>query len=154
MSHASLRKKRRLYLVATSVIVIVIAMSLVMTALDDTVRFFYDPTEVQQNKVKVGQNFRLGGLVVEGSFREEKLDKVMRYNFEVTDGQSRLSVQYEGLLPDLFREGQGIVAEGALNDQRVFIAVELLAKHDENYMPKEVADSLKERGLYQEGDEE
>lgn len=116
-------------------------------ALEDSISLFLDPTEVKERNIPPGQNFTLGGLVEKGSLVKSDDDLVA--DFMITDGQTRLKVTYRGLLPDLFREGQGVVTEGALNEAGVFVANIVLAKHDENYMPKEVIASLKKRGEWQ-----
>tara|TARA_B100001939_G_scaffold346021_2_gene363890 strand:- start:958 stop:1404 length:447 start_codon:yes stop_codon:yes gene_type:complete len=136
-------------LVLSSLLVLGLATMLVILALGDSVRLFYDPTEVKEKQIGPGRPFRLGGLVEEGSFR--KGGDELAYSFAITDGNERIEVSYRGLLPDLFREGQGVVAEGELTADGTFRASEVLAKHDENYMPREVADSLKKRGLWQHG---
>lgn len=146
---AGARKKRRLYLLITSLAILGLAVLLVLSALEDNIRLFYDPTEIVEKGIKPGQNFRLGGLVVEDSYMSEEIHDILVNKFDVTDGNETVSVLYNGLLPDLFREGQGIVAEGAMNGSGVFVATEVLAKHDENYMPVEVIDSLKKRGEWQ-----
>jgi len=121
------------------------AVALISFALEDTIVFFYGPTEVVEKKIAPGTRFRLGGLVEEGSVKrgESKTTK-----FAVTDLNTSLPVVYVGILPDLFREGQGVVTEGRLNQQGVFEADTVLAKHDENYMPAEVADALKKQGKW------
>ncbi|WP_321395311.1 cytochrome c maturation protein CcmE [Emcibacter sp.] len=144
---AASRKRRRMYLVISSLAVLGLAVGLVLTALQDSIRMFYDPTEVLERQIPAGQDFRLGGLVEEGSLVHG--DDELLYKFTVTDGNDSLQVVYRGQVPDLFREGQGVVAEGHLDENGIFIASEVLAKHDENYMPKEVAESLKKRGLWQ-----
>lgn len=149
---AGARKKRRMYLLLTSLAVLGLAVFLVLNALEDSIRLFYDPTEIAEKGISPGQNFRLGGLVAENSFEALETDGILINKFTVTDGNETVAVLYEGLLPDLFREGQGVVAEGAMNGSGIFIASEVLAKHDENYMPKEVIDSLKKRGTWQEDD--
>lgn len=121
-----------------------VAAALVLYALSDKVTFFRTPSDVAEQKVKPGQRFRLGGLVAENSVKRGQGTKV---EFGVTDTLKSLSVAYDGILPDLFREGQGVVAEGVLDANGVFVADTVLAKHDENYMPPEVAKSLKERGV-------
>jgi cytochrome c-type biogenesis protein CcmE len=142
------RKQKRLALIAGAGAVLASAVLLVMFALRDEIVFFYSPSEVVvEGKAKPGQRFRIGGLVVEGSIvrNGEHVD------FRLTDTSQELKVSYTGILPDLFREGQGIVAEGRLDADGAFAADTVLAKHDENYMPKEVADALKKQGLWQEG---
>ncbi|MCF6197302.1 MAG: cytochrome c maturation protein CcmE [Emcibacter sp.] len=146
---AGMRKKRRLYLMLTSIAVLGLAVLLVLSALEDSIRLFYDPTEIVEKGIKPGQDFRLGGLVATDSLERHEIKGAMVNKFTVTDGNETVDVTYVGLLPDLFREGQGVVAEGSMNSAGVFVATEVLAKHDENYMPKEVIDSLKKRGEWQ-----
>ena len=102
--------------------------------------FFVEISEVQKGNYPEDRNFRVGGLVVDGSVRREAGE--LEVKFDLTDLDSQLTVAYNGILPDLFREGQGIIAHGRLNNDRIFVADEVLAKHDENYMPPEVAESL------------
>jgi len=151
-TRAGKRKKKRLYLVLTSMTVLVLAVGLVLTALQDSISLFLDPSDLAAGNFPDGQHVRLGGLVVDDSF--EKAEDGLTYHFDITDGAETVSVVYKGALPDLFREGQGVVVEGEINNAGPFIATEVLAKHDENYMPKEVLDSLKERGIYQDPQEE
>ena len=118
-----------------------------LSALKDSIVFFNSPTDVVEKKVKPGDRIRLGGLVKPGTLaRGENLD----VRFEVTDGNSAIPVAYTGILPDLFREGQGVVTEGALDGSGLFKADTVLAKHDETYMPKEVADALKKQGHWKD----
>ena len=125
--------------------VIALAVLLVSIALRDEIVFFYDPTEVVSGgKISPGQNFRIGGLVADGSVTKE--DTLV--SFVVTDGQNSVPVSFEGILPDLFREGQGVIAEGALNSEGRFIAQNVLAKHDENYIPKELEGVLKDKEVW------
>ncbi|MEM9278694.1 MAG: cytochrome c maturation protein CcmE [Pseudomonadota bacterium] len=139
------RKQKRFAGIAVIGAVIAIAALLVTTALRDEIVFFYDPTEVIENaKVKPGQNFRLGGLVADESVK--KTDTVVE--FTVTDGQNSINVTYDGLLPDLFREGQGVIAEGQLDNAGIFVASNVLAKHDENYIPKELEGVLKDKEVW------
>lgn len=141
------RKQRRITLIAVGLGVLGLAVALVLSALKDSIVFFNSPTDVLEKHVAVGMRIRLGGLVVPGSLaRGDNLD----VRFELTDGNHAVSVRYQGLLPDLFREGQGVVAEGALDQAGAFRADTVLAKHDENYMPKEVADSLKKSGHWKD----
>jgi len=143
------RKQRRLVLIGSSLGVLALAATLVLSALRDSVVFFNSPTDVVEKNVAPGARIRLGGLVKPGTLeRGENL----AVRFEVTDGNRGVPVAYRGVLPDLFREGQGIVAEGALDHAGVFKADAVLAKHDENYMPKEVADALKKQGHWKDGD--
>jgi cytochrome c-type biogenesis protein CcmE len=141
------RKQRRLVLIGSGVAVLAIAVALMLNALRDSIVFFNSPSDVAERHIGPGTRIRLGGLVKDGS--------VVRGNnlavrFEVTDGRSDIPVAYQGVLPDLFREGQGVVAEGALNSAGVFTADTILAKHDETYMPKEVADALKKSGHWKD----
>ncbi len=127
---------------------IAIATVLTLQAFKDNMMFFVEISEVSKGNYPEDRNFRVGGLVVEGSVKREtgKLDVA----FDLTDLNSKLTVNYAGILPDLFREGQGIIAHGRLDDGGVFVADEVLAKHDENYMPPEVADSLAKAAAAQE----
>lgn len=140
------RKQRRLTMIAAALTVLGIALGLVLVAMRDNIVFFYSPAEIAQKDVKPGTRLRLGGLVKEGSV-ERGADR--RVSFVVSDGAGEVRVSYTGLLPDLFREGQGIVAEGVLEDMKSFRADSVLAKHDETYMPREVADALKKQGHWQ-----
>jgi len=134
-------RKRRLYWVLAILVGVGIAAALALSAFQKNVMFFFDPTKVAAGEVKPGERFRLGGMVSKGSFHREagSLD----VTFIVTDFQHDVPVKYTGVLPDLFREGQGVVAHGKLGTDGVFVADEVLAKHDEKYMPPEVAKSLK-----------
>ena len=123
-----------------------LALGLVLYAMNDSIVFFYAPGDVQARNVQPGTRFRLGGLVKEGSVRRSEHQVVA---FEVTDAVGSISVRYQGLLPDLFREGQGVVAEGVLEPSGTFKADSVLAKHDETYMPREVADALRRQGVWQ-----
>jgi cytochrome c-type biogenesis protein CcmE len=145
------RKKRRLALIGTAGAVLAVSAALVFAALRDQIVFFYSPAEIAEKALPQGTRLRLGGLVEEGSL-ERRADGSVR--FAVTDSAQTIHVVYDGILPDLFREGQGIVAEGVLAAPGSFIADTVLAKHDENYMPREVADALKERGVWKEGEGE
>ena len=117
-------------------------------ALRDNIVFFYGPSELAQKAPHEGQRLRIGGLVKQGSLVREGENTV---RFAVTDTKQEVEVTYTGLLPDLFREGQGVVAEGTLGQDKVFHADSILAKHDERYMPREVADALKKQGVWREG---
>lgn len=141
------RKARRAVLIGTCLGVLALAVGLVLVALRDSIVFFYGPTEVTEKHLSPGQRFRLGGLVEEGSVRRGEGTTV---SFGVTDLRSTLPVTFTGVLPDLFREGQGVVAEGTLQADGVFHADSVLAKHDENYMPPEVAKKLKEQGVWRD----
>ncbi len=141
------RKQRRLVMIGGGLGVLVVAVALVLGALRDSIVFFNSPSDVAEKHIAPGARIRLGGLVKPGSLvRGDNL----KIRFEVTDGKSKLPVSYQGVLPDLFREGQGVVAEGALDAAGVFNADTILAKHDETYMPKEVADALKKSGHWKD----
>src|ERR1700761_9342383 len=141
------RKQRRLTIIGGSLAVLAVAAALVLNAMRDSIVFFSTPQMVAEKHIQPGKRFRLGGLVQPGSLvRGENL----KVTFEVADGSAALPVSYQGILPDLFREGQGVVAEGALNASGVFKADTVLAKHDETYMPKDVADALKKQGHWKE----
>lgn len=141
------RKQRRLTIIGGAMAVLALALALVLNALRDSIVFFSTPSMVAEQHVPAGRRFRLGGLVQPGSLaRGDNL----AITFEVADGNARLPVAYKGILPDLFREGQGVVAEGALDASGVFRADTVLAKHDETYMPKEVADALKKQGHWKD----
>jgi cytochrome c-type biogenesis protein CcmE len=144
------RKQKRLALIGGLGVVLAVAVGLILVALRDQIVFFRSPSEVVEGKVKPGEAFRLGGLVATGSVQREPGQWV---NFTVTDGAQSIKVRFNGLLPDLFREGQGVVTEGKLNPAGVFEAGTVLAKHDENYMPREVADSLKKQGQWRDSAE-
>ena len=144
-----LRKQQRLTLVVVALLLLGGASGLVLSALSDSVAFFVTPTDIATGKVKADRRFRLGGLVVDGSIEPGASDGLVQ--FRLTDQAHDVPVRYRGILPDLFREGQGIVAQGVLGEDGVFTATEVLAKHDENYMPPEVADALKQAGVWQHG---
>ena len=147
-SPARTRKRRRLYAVLAGLTMLGIAVALVLTAFEDSVVFFYSPTDVVEKGVAPERRIRIGGLVKENSI--QKADGGLTTTFVVTDLSNSLQVSYTGILPDLFREGQGVVAEGKLSRSGVFLAAEVLAKHDETYMPREVADALKKSGQWRE----
>ena len=140
------RKQRRLVLIGSSLVVLALAVVLVLTALRDSIVFFNSPTDVVEKKVQTGTRIRLGGLVQPGTVNRKDVDAT----FDITDGKNVVRVSYRGILPDLFREGQGVVTEGTLIDPTSFRADTVLAKHDENYMPKEVADALKKQGHWKD----
>ncbi|CAC9459761.1 Cytochrome c-type biogenesis protein CcmE, heme chaperone [uncultured Gammaproteobacteria bacterium] len=131
------KRQNRMVFVGLLIAGAILAVTLLFQALGTNSNYFYSPTEVAQGKAPVGRSFRLGGLVTVGSFKREDL----KSTFEVTDNKNKFTIQYTGILPDLFREGQGIITTGSLVDG-IFVATEVLAKHDENYMPPEVADAL------------
>jgi len=138
------RRKKRLYLVALVLLGVGGATALFLTAFQENIILYHSPTEVAQGKVPHGHTFRVGGLVKKGSVKRN--EESLKVRFTVTDTKHDVPIVYDGVLPDLFREGQGIVANGKLNGNGVFVAQKVLAKHDENYMPPEVADSLKKAG--------
>ncbi len=142
------RKQKRLSVILAGLAVLGVAAGLVLYALRDTIVFFYTPSEIGEKGVKPGQRFRIGGLVEKGSLQKSEGTTV---HFVVTDTIKTLPVSYTGQLPDLFREGQGVVAEGKLDAGGTFLADTVLAKHDENYMPKDLTDKLKEKGVWNEG---
>jgi cytochrome c-type biogenesis protein CcmE len=137
------RKQRRLCLIGAALGVLALAVALVLDTLNESIVFFNSPTDVVEKHITPGTRIRIGGLVNEGSVRR---GDSLAVRFEVTDGKLTIPVAYQGLLPDLFREGQGVIAEGALDAAGTFRADNVLAKHDENYMPKAVADALKKQG--------
>src|SRR5271154_6469911 len=141
------RKRRRLVLIGGGLAVLAIAVALMLNAFRDSIVFFNSPSDVTEKHIEPGTRIRLGGLVKTGSLVH---GSNLSIRFEVTDGSRELPVIYQGVLPDLFREGQGVVAEGALDGGGVFNADTILAKHDENYMPKEVADALKKSGHWKD----
>jgi len=144
------RKQRRLALIGTALAVLGVAAALVLNALKDSIVFFNSPTEIVEKPAKPGTRIRIGGLVKPGSLVRTPASNGLTVHFEVTDGNKDVPVAYTGALPDLFREGQGVVAEGTLAGDGLFNADVILAKHDERYMPKEVVDALKKQGRWQE----
>jgi cytochrome c-type biogenesis protein CcmE len=134
-------RRKRLYTVMAIAAGVAIAVAFAVQAFRENMMLFYDPSEVVAGKAPQGRAFRIGGMVTDGSVARETGS--LEVKFVVTDFQSSVPVSYTGVLPDLFREGQGVVAHGKLDAQGVFVADEVLAKHDENYMPPEVAESLK-----------
>jgi cytochrome c-type biogenesis protein CcmE len=143
------RKQRRLTLIGLALAVLGVAAGLVLYALSGSITLFHSPTDIVEKNVQPGQRIRLGGLVETGSVRR---GENMHVSFVVTDGRTTIPVAYRGVLPDLFREGQGVVTEGVLEPGRQFRADSVLARHDETYMPKEVADALKQQGHWKPGD--
>ena len=138
------RKRRRLTIVLAGMVLLSGAVALVLTALDENLSYFYSPSDIAE--APQGRSIRLGGLVEEDSV-ERQADGVT-VTFRVTDMANSIAVTYQGLLPDLFSEGQGVITEGTLGPDGVFVAREVLAKHDETYMPREVADALKKSGQW------
>ncbi|MEX2650609.1 MAG: cytochrome c maturation protein CcmE [Alphaproteobacteria bacterium] len=145
------RKHKRLAALGAGAALLGGAAALVLSAFDDNLLFFYTPTQLAEKPTAEGRRFRMGGLVEEDSVK--RLEDGLTVTFNVTDLTNIVPVTYTGVLPDLFREGQGVVVEGALGPDGVFQAAEVLAKHDENYMPKEVADALKASGEWRGAEE-
>jgi cytochrome c-type biogenesis protein CcmE len=139
------RKQKRLLVIGGVGIVLAIALGLILTALSNQIVFFYTPSEVLAKHVPVGQAMRLGGMVKDGSWQKNGEDN----SFVLSDEDGAMPVHFAGILPDLFREGQGIVAEGSMAADGTFQATNVLAKHDENYIPKEIVDEMKKRGDWQ-----
>lgn len=142
-------RKQRLIIVLFVLLFSSAAIGLVVYAMSGNINLFFPPAEVAAGKAPVGKPIRVGGMVVEGSI--ERSDDSLVIAFEVTDYTASVPVVYEGILPDLFGEGQGAVASGVLNEDGVLMASEVLAKHDENYMPPEVADALEQSGFDHKG---
>jgi len=142
-------KRRRLYFVVAGMVLLGAAAGLTLYAMNDTLVFFYSSSELLAKKIPPGRTLRIGGLVETGSVARDADGATV--HFRVTDTAKTVAVVYNGILPDLFREGQGVVAEGTMSPDGVFVAAEVLAKHDEKYMPKEVVDALKKSGRWQEG---
>src|ERR1700726_630993 len=141
------RKQRRLILIGTGLGVLGVAVALMLNAFRDSIVFFNSPSDIAEKHVGPGTRIRLGGLVKDGSIVRAG---DLRVRFAITDGNSEIAVAYQGVLPDLFREGQGVIAEGALDGGGVFNADTILAKHDETYIPKKVADALKKSGHWKD----
>ncbi|MBX9786635.1 MAG: cytochrome c maturation protein CcmE [Alphaproteobacteria bacterium] len=139
-------KQQRFLIIFMGLVGLGIAIFLVSIAFRDNLVFFYTPSDLSQKKIHPEQRLRVGGLVEKNSLRQHG----QKVTFHITDHAKVLKVNYTGLLPDLFREGQGVVVEGHLSEPSTFQAEAVLAKHDENYMPKEVADRLKEKGLWRD----
>lgn len=138
-----LKKRRRIQLIIVAFILVGASAALMGYAFKDKIEFFRSPSQVLAEVIAPDEVFRIGGLVEPGTLTEQGEE----IRFFVTDNAARVEVRFVGILPDLFEEGQGMIATGQLRDG-IFIAQEILAKHDENYMPKEIADTLKEQGLY------
>ena len=139
------RKRKRVRLILFGLILLASSATLVGYAMKDSIEFFKSPTEIISDPPVVGKRFRVGGLVEPNSVVVLKDGSV---SFEVTDQVTAIEVRFTGILPDLFAENQGVIAVGSLNTDRVFYADEVLAKHDENYIPKEIMDNLKDKGVY------
>ncbi|HSM69622.1 MAG TPA: cytochrome c maturation protein CcmE [Xanthomonadales bacterium] len=143
-------RKRRLIGLLVIIAGVGIAGAVATYALRQNMLFFVSPADITEQDLPLGREFRLGGLVVPGSVARG--DDGLAVRFVVTDGVDSIAVDFDGILPDLFREGQGVIARGELQTQELFVAREVLAKHDENYMPPEVADALEERGMHNKSD--
>ncbi|WP_020176512.1 cytochrome c maturation protein CcmE [Methyloferula stellata] len=143
------RKTRRLALIGSALCVLSVAVGLVLFAFSGSIVFYYDPAMVAEKAPPPGTRLRIGGLVKQGSFVREGGQSI---RFDITDTKHDVLVTYTGLLPDLFREGQGVVAEGVIGPDGLLKADSILAKHDERYVPREVADALKKQGLWKEGE--
>ena len=143
-------RNRRLATIGVAAVILSAAIGLALFALNDAVVFFYSPSEIAAEAPQSGQRIRVGGLVLDGSVAEAATGGV---SFVITDGAEQVRVRFDDILPDLFREGQGVIAEGSFGDGDVFVAQTVLAKHDETYMPPEVAEAFRETGVWQ-GDED
>jgi cytochrome c-type biogenesis protein CcmE len=139
-------RRKRITIVLSIAVAASVAIGLVLNAFRSNLVFFYSPSQVAAKEAPVGRTFRLGGLVQQGSVQREGV--VVR--FAVTDTATTIPVRYQGILPDLFKEGKGVVAQGQVGEDGVFVAREVLAKHDENYMPPEAAEALKHAGTVNE----
>ncbi|MDY0206514.1 MAG: cytochrome c maturation protein CcmE [Pseudomonas sp.] len=148
-------RKKRLMIIVGILLGVSATVALGLTALQQNINLFYTPTQIANGEAPEGARIRAGGLVREGSLTRS--EDSLTVDFIVTDGDADTRIQYRGILPDLFREGQGIVAMGRLNESKVLVADEILAKHDENYMPPEVSDALEKTGMlqhYEDGQKE
>ncbi|TXR39308.1 cytochrome c maturation protein CcmE [Ectopseudomonas mendocina] len=144
-------RKKRLYIVLAILCGVSIAVALALTALQENINLFYTPSQIANGDAPEGTRIRAGGLVEEGSVKRSP--DTLEVDFVVTDGAHGVTIRYSGILPDLFREGQGIVALGRVNAEGVLVADEVLAKHDENYMPPEVMQALEKSGMMQKHNE-
>ena len=143
------RKRRRLLALAVGLGLLGAATAMVLAAFNDNLVFFYSPSDLSEKAIAPGRRIRIGGLVEKQSLQRAADGRGV--DFRVTDGKTDIVVVFDGALPDLFREGQGVVAEGRVRGDGIFVATSVLAKHDEKYMPPEVADALKKAGRWQEG---
>jgi len=137
-------RKKRLTLILAGVFGIAVAVALVLYSLQQNINLFFTPTQMAAGEAPLNQRMRAGGMVVEGSVKQDPNSLLV--TFGLTDFKGTIDVQYEGILPDLFREGQGIVAQGTMSKDGMFVATQVLAKHDEKYMPPEVQDALDKAG--------
>ncbi len=145
------RKRRRLTMVLACMAGLGTATALTLNAMSGTLVFFMTPADIAEHDPAPGHTIRLGGMVQAGSVQRRVVQGTPEARFSVTDGKASIPVTYQGILPDLFREGQGVVALGTVQPDHSFLAQEVLAKHDEKYMPKDVADALKKRGYWMQG---
>ena len=136
-------RKRRLILIITMIIGVATATGFALMAFNQNLMFYFSPSDVQAGKAPANRLFRMGGIVVDGSVKKSATSTEVW--FDITDNEKVVTVKYDGILPDLFREGQGIITKGKLNNKGEFVAEEVLAKHDENYMPPEVAATMKKK---------
>ena len=141
-------RRKRLNIILLILVVIGVAVALVLYALRQNINLFYTPSQIVNNEAPQGVTIRVGGLVENGSFKQQ--GDSLKSLFRVTDIDNTVTITYEGILPDLFKEGQGVVARGQLGQDSVFVAEEVLAKHDENYMPPEVKEALEETGHWKD----
>ena len=142
-------RKKRLTLILLMVVGVAVGVGFALKSLNENIMFFFSPADILAGKAPANKDFRVGGLVVDGSVARP--GEGLTVEFDLTDNNSVVKVKYTGILPDLFREGQGIIANGRLNDSGEFIASEVLAKHDENYMPPEVMEAMKKSGQVMPG---
>ena len=142
------RKQKRLLIIGGVGVVLALALALILMALSNQIVFFYTPSEAAAKHVAAGQAIRLGGLVKDGTWKKNGDDN----SFVLSDGKGEFTTHFVGILPDLFREGQGVVAEGSMAADGTFLATNVLAKHDENYIPKQIVDDLKKRGEWRPDD--
>ncbi|WP_207063275.1 cytochrome c maturation protein CcmE [Motiliproteus sp. SC1-56] len=138
------KRKKRMAFVLSIVVGVSLAVGLSLYGLNQNINLFFSPTQIAAGEAPVGQRIRAGGMVVDGSVQRDP--QSLKVSFGLTDYAETVTVSYDGILPDLFREGQGIVAQGVMNDSGIFVASEVLAKHDENYMPPEVQEALEAAG--------
>ncbi len=137
-------RKKRLSLIILMIVGVAVGVGFALKSLNENIMFFFSPADIQAGKAPENKDFRVGGVVVDGSV--SRPGEGLTVEFDLTDNASVVKVKYTGILPDLFREGQGIIANGRLNDSGIFVAREVLAKHDENYMPPEVMEAMKKSG--------
>ena len=143
------KRKKRLALIALMLVGVAVGVTFALKALNENIMFFFSPTDIQAGKAPANKDFRVGGIVVEGSV--SRPGEGLTVQFDLSDNDAKVMIKYTGILPDLFREGQGIIANGRLNTQGEFVASEVLAKHDENYMPPEVMEAMKKSGKVMPG---